>query len=452
MNRIICLFCCITIISCRSVEKISKAAKPDVEFPKIAFVGVNILPMTEKIVISNQTLLVENGRIIDFGQVETIPVPNDYHLVKCDGKYIMPGLIDMHVHISDDGDMLRFLKYGVTTVRHMSDVPWWAKLIGFSNILKLKDKLNKEKIFGPDIYTFGYCLDGKPPVSPMNKKITDTIMARREVIREKKAGYDYLKLYDKLSLNAYSAIINTAKEVSMPVAGHVPESVGLDRALSDHIKSIEHLTGYINNNSADYIIPENKVDFYLNKTRLSGVYNCPTLVVWENIPPQNGFDSLKKDPDFKYLKWQIRWLWKTALPYYYKISYPDKSNYTNRMSQITQEFAYRLYLNECPLLIGTDANVIGTYIGYSTLREIELFNKCGIPNYETLKSATVLAAAALGKESEIGTIEKGKKANLILLNENPLENINNIRTLAYVYKNKFLFSKDYIDNLVEEYY
>ncbi|TAL64082.1 MAG: hypothetical protein EPN88_11475, partial [Bacteroidetes bacterium] len=125
---------------------------------------------------------------------------------------------------------------------------------------------------------------------------------------------------------------------------------------------------------------------------------------------------------------------------------------TKHMSQISQEFTYKLFLSGCPLLIGTDANVIGTYVGYSTLREIELFNKCGIPNFETLKSATIVAATALGLDNEIGTIEKGKKANLILLNENPLENIKNIHSLAYVCIGRFLFSKDYIDGLVEHFY
>jgi imidazolonepropionase-like amidohydrolase len=253
-------------------------------------------------------------------------------------------------------------------------------------------------------------------------------------------------------LTAYTTIINSAKEINMPVGGHVPELVGLDRVLDDHVESIEHLSGYIDNNTGNYKIPQNKFDFYLNKTKSSGVYNCPTMVVWENIPPDKGFDTLLKDPDFKYLKWHVKWLWKTSLSYYHKNTYPDKLNYTKHMLQISKEFVYMLFQTGCPLLIGTDANVIGTYVGQSTLREIELFNKCGIPNFETLKSATIVAATALGLENEIGTIEKGKKANFIILNENPLENITGIETLAFVYKNRFLFSKPYLDDIVELYY
>ncbi len=452
MKSALLILTALIMISCKSLDRICKENKQKVEFPRVAFIGVNIIPISNDTVMLYQTLLVENGKIYDFGDANTMLIPNDYHRIECRGKYLMPGLIDMHVHISDDGDMLKFLKYGVTTVRNMSDVPWWSKLMGFSDILSLKHKQEHEKVFGPCIYTFGYCLDGKPPVSPMNKKISNSISAKKEVNKEKSAGYDFIKIYDKLSEEAYVSIINSAREANIPVAGHVPDSVGLEQVLNDQIKSIEHLTGYIDNNSADYIIPKNRLDFFINKTKSNGVYNCPTIVVWENIPSEHGFDSLKNDNEFKYLKWYIKWLWKTSLSYYYKITYPDKANYTKRMSLIAQELTYELYLKGCPLLIGTDANVIGTYVGASTLKEMEIFNKCGIPIFETLRSATVVAATALGKENEIGTIEKGKQANFILLNGNPLDNIHNIRTLSYVYLNKFLFSKNCIDGLVEEYY
>lgn len=452
MKKVLFLILVLTLFSCRSLERISRSGKKDTEFPKIAFTGVNIITLKNDSILLNQTLLVNDGRIAEFGNTNELQVPNTYHVIKCDGKYLMPGLIDMHVHISDDGDMLKCLKYGVTTVRNMSDVPWWAKFMGFSDILKLKERQNQGKVFGPDIYTFGYSLDGKPPVSPMNKKITDAVSARNEVIREKKKGYDFIKLYDKLSLTAYTSIMNSAKEMNMQAGGHVPELVGLDRILDDHVLSIEHLSGYIDNNAGDYIIPQDKFDLYLNKTKSSGVYNCPTIVVWDNIPPEKGFDVLLKDPDFKYLKWHVRWLWRTSLPYYHRNTYPDKLFYTKHMSQISQELTYKLFLSGCPLLIGTDANVIGTYVGYSTLREIELFNKCGIPNFDILKSATIVAATALGLDKEIGTIEKGKKANLVLLNENPLEDIKNINTMAYVCTGRFLFSKEYINGLVEQYY
>ena len=452
MKRILTLGLLISLFSCRSIDKITKKERDKVNFPKVAFTSVNILPISFDTILYNQTLLVENGVIKEFGDKDSIEVPEGYHNLDCNGKFIMPGLADMHVHISDDGDLLKFLMSGITVVRQMSDVPWWSKLMGFSDALKLRAKQRQGKIFSPDIYSFGYCLDGKPPVSPMNKKIKDSLSASKEVLRQKKKGYDFIKIYDNLPLSAYSSVIRTAREADIPVGGHVPTTVGLGRMLSDKVISIEHLTGYINNNTGYYIIPEDSISYYLKMTRQSGVFNCPTMVVWENIPPENGFDSLVKEIDYKYVSWHVKWLWKMALPYYYNNSYTDKQNYPKHMLEITRELTGRLYQNGCSLIVGTDANVIGTYPGRSTLRELELFKECGIPEFEILKCATINAAKVLGVEKESGTISKGKKANLIILDRNPRENISNIRTLAYVYNSRFLLSNDFLGKIFNEYY
>ena len=452
MKKFLFLGILMSFLSCKSLDKITEKERKKVEFPRIAFSGINILPMTSDTILYNQILMVENGRIVDFGDKDKIEVPVDYYILDCNNKFLMPGLADMHVHISDDGDMLKFLRSGITIVRQMSDVPWWSKMMGFSDVLKLKEKQLRGEIFGPEIYTFGHCLDGKPPVSPMNKRITDSLSARKEVIRQKKKGYDFIKIYDNLPLSAYASIIRTAGEIDIPVGGHVPGAVGLDRMLDDNVISIEHLTGYINNNTGYYAIPMETIDYYLTKTKNSGVFNCPTMVVWENIPPEKGFDSLVKDVDFKYVKWHVKWLWKMALPYYYYNSYPDKQNYPDHMLQITRELTSKLYQYGCPLITGTDANVIGTYPGKATLRELELFKECGIPEFETLKSSTINAANALGQEEELGTIIKGKKANFIILEKNPRENISNIKTMVFVYYNRFLLSNDLLGEIINKYY
>jgi len=416
--------------------------KADVE--KIAFVGGNIIPMSNNTdsILHNYTILVDDGCIVQIGKTSELIVPDGYIHFDVSDKYVLPGFIDMHVHLSDDGDMVKFVKHGVTTIRNMSDIPWWTRAMGFSNILKLRQKQRARKIVGPDIYTCGYTLDGNPPVSPMNKRILNNRDAKKEISREKQNGYDAIKLYDNLTFEAYKAIVDVAKELDMPVAGHVPHAVPLDVILNDKVVSIEHLTGYINNKTADYSIPEDSIDNYLELNRKQGIYNVPTLAVWACMPPENGIESLKDNPKYKALSWHIRWMWKTALPYYYDISYPDKTNYTKHMLELTSNLTNRLYKAGCPLLIGTDSNIAGTYVGEATLLEMELFVKAGIPIYETLRSATILPARALGKESEIGSIETGKKANLTILSKNPLEDIASIRKIEWVYCNCFLIKGD----------
>jgi imidazolonepropionase-like amidohydrolase len=422
------------LVSCSA----NKTDIKNYDVPKLAFTHACVIPITKDTLLQDYTVLVDHGIISAMGPSSQLRIPLDFQQIDAQGKYVMPGLTDMHVHLSDDADMLKFVQHGVTTIRNMSDIPWWTRMMGFSNILKLRQKQQQRKIIGPDIYTCGYTLDGNPPVSPMNKRITSEDDARKEIIAEKQKGYDAIKLYDNLSFPAYKAIVSEAAKVGLPVAGHVPHAVPLKVILHDKILSIEHLTGYIDNKTADYIIPKDELNNYIHLNRESGIYNTPTLSVWACMPPENGIDSLKNTSKFKALSWHLRWMWKTALPYYYEITYPDKAGYTKQMLHISSDLTYRLYKAGCPLLIGTDTNIAGTYVGETTWLEMELFVRAGIPVYETLRSATILPAHALGKEKETGTIEAGKKANLIILDKNPLENISNIRSLHWVYCNGFL--------------
>jgi hypothetical protein len=204
--------------------------------------------------------------------------------------------------------------------------------------------------------------------------------------------------------------------------------------LEDKIWSIEHLTGYIDNKKADYSIDTSRIDHYIALTRASGIYNVPTLAIWASLPQPNGLETLKKDPRYRQLPWNVRWMWNTALPYYYDIDYTPKSQYAQHMLKLTSALTKRLHDAGCPLLIGTDTNIAGTFVGDATLCEMELFVKAGISTFQTLQSATILPAKALGMQSQVGTIETGKKANLIILNNNPLTNISNIRSLKWVYK------------------
>lgn len=424
--------------SCSGVDV--PGSKPG-DIQQIAFTHVNVIPMTSDTLLTDYTILVDKGKIVAVGPSNKTKIPEGFRLMDMTGKYLMPGLIDMHVHLADDGDMLKFVQHGVTTIRNMSDVPWWTRMMGFSNILKLRSKQQQREIIGPDIYTCGYTLDGNPPVSPMNRRIISEKDAQKEIAKEKQRGYDAVKLYDNLSLDAYKAIVSEAAKAGMPLAGHVPHAVPLDVILHDNILSIEHLTGYIDNKTADYSIPRDKINDYIELNRKTGIYNTPTLSVWACMPPENGIDSLKNTSKFKALSWHIRWMWKTALPYYYDISYPDKKGYTQHMLNISMDLTSRLYKAGCPLLIGTDTNIAGTYVGETTWLEMELFVKAGIPAYETLRSATILPSRALGKEKETGTIEAGKKANIIILDKNPLENISNIRSIQWVYCNGFLVQR-----------
>jgi imidazolonepropionase-like amidohydrolase len=241
-----------------------------------AIVDVNLINMEMDTVLEHQTIIVEDEQISKIGPSDKTKLPPDAQIISGSGKYLLPGFIDMHVHISDESDLLKFLRYGVTTVRHMADVPWWAKAMGFPDVLSLRKKQSRGDIIGSDIYTTGFTLDGDPAVSPMNKKIKSPSEAEKEIKMEKEAGYDYIKIYDNLTPETFEAILSAARTYDIPVVGHVPFEVGIDTVLQSSVLSIEHLTGYINNNAGTFIIPEEKIEYYAKTTEQSRIYNCPT--------------------------------------------------------------------------------------------------------------------------------------------------------------------------------
>jgi len=166
----------------------------------IALTGANVIPMVSDKVLINRTVIIKDGFIQSMGESSEAKVPEDAFLIDARGKYLLPGLVDMHVHISDDNDLLLLLSHGVTTVRNMSDLPGWVKtFMGFSDVLSLRRKVREGKIVGPDIYSTGLVLDGSPPVSPFNKEVSTPEEIEEEIKRQKKAGYGYIKIYDMLT-------------------------------------------------------------------------------------------------------------------------------------------------------------------------------------------------------------------------------------------------------------
>ncbi len=408
-------------------ERIMNSSKDSI----FAFKDVNVIAMDYERILQKQTVIIENGLIKEIQDADKTIIPENSKIIDAEGQYLIPGLIDMHVHISDDNDIFDLLSHGVTTVRNMADVPGWVKFfMGFSDVLSLKKKIEEKKILGPTIYTAGLTLDGEKPVSPFNKVIKNDKDAEKEIKKQDKAGYDYIKIYDMLSDSSFNAILEIAKHYNKPVIGHVPFDVGIDKVLQSNVLSIEHLTGYVSNNIPVYLIPENEISIYAERTKKSGIWNCPTLVIWDNIPPQDSFQAIKKQPEYDRRSWRIKWLWKTSMKYVYKEYHG--TDYKGEMRKITMKMLRALHEAGCPLLVGTDMNFLGVYPGIATHREMELLTEACLSPYEALKVATYNAAKCLGKLDEIGTISVGKQADLVLLTKNPLENINNTRYIKGV--------------------
>lgn len=203
---------------------------------RAAFVDVTVVPMDEERLLEHQTVLIQDGRISAMGPASDVDVPDEAKRIEGSGRFLMPGLADMHVHYNEPSYAALFVANGVTTVRNMWGVPFHVVA---------REQIRRGEGFGPTIYTCGPIMDGSPPIWPGSTVIETHEEAWRSVAEQKQQGYDFLKVYSNLSREAFDAIVGAAREHSMRVVGHVSDGVGLRHALESGQASIEHLQGYL---------------------------------------------------------------------------------------------------------------------------------------------------------------------------------------------------------------
>ncbi|MEE8434093.1 MAG: hypothetical protein V3S64_04820, partial [bacterium] len=201
-----------------AIDDLSQAlsAKPRI----VAFVGVNIIPMTDPSVLPNQSVLVRDGLIVEVGPAADVAIPDNAFVVAGNGGFLLPGLADMHVHVTSKADLVLFAAHGVTTVQNMWGYRGFPRWIGFPDQKALRDQIRDGTLFGPTIVTSGPILEGSPSNHPFMMEL-ETAEARGEALEQVEQGYDFLKVYDHLSPAAYQAIIGVGRETNVPVRGHV---------------------------------------------------------------------------------------------------------------------------------------------------------------------------------------------------------------------------------------
>jgi imidazolonepropionase-like amidohydrolase len=212
---------------------IARAAPDNTPANATAFVHASIVPMDRERVLEDWTVIVVDGRIRELGPSSAISIPDRATVIDARGKYLMPGLADMHAHSWGEDDFPLLLANGVTTIRNMFGGPIH---------LEWKKRIAAGAFDGPTIYTAGPIIDGNPPIWP-GAVVETSEQAHDAVAGQRAAGYDFLKVYSRLSREAYDAINREGKAVGMKVTGHVPDAVGLAAALRSGMDSIEHLSG-----------------------------------------------------------------------------------------------------------------------------------------------------------------------------------------------------------------
>lgn len=395
-----------------------------------AVVDVTVIPMDGERELAHQTVLVDGTRIVAIGPVGEVAVPAAAQRIDGAGKWLIPGLIDAHVHFNEARDAILYVANGVTTVRNMwgnpSTLEWRARA-----------QKNDPAWIGPSIYTAGQIVDGNPPVWPTSAVIETAEQARAEIASEKAAGYDFVKVYENLTPEVYEALRAAAKDNGLRLAGHAPAALSLPQVLAGQA-SIEHLTGYARSAQdatsrakdltgderfAEVVahLDESKLGELARMTAAAKVANCPTLVVLERVSQLDHPEALQARPENKYVSAMTLAGWDPKADFRFHDAPPERFALMRKEQGFYRKVVKALQAAGAPVLAGTDTPNPFVVPGFALHDELVLLVGAGLTPYQALAAATVTPAHWLG--SSAGEIRVGAAADLVLLDADPLLDI-----------------------------
>jgi len=385
----------------------------------IAIVHVNVVPMNRETVLRDQTVIVKNGKIEKIGPVAAISVPKGAQVIEGQGKYLIPGLTDSHVHLQTPVEFRVYLANGVTTVFNLDGRP--AHLLW-------REKIAKGEMVGPTIYSTG----------PIFFEAATAEEAVRKVDEQAALGYDAVKIYNGVSKEAYGPLIAEAKKKNMLLMGHVARKPDFEATLGAG-QSIAHLEEYTytffnpkrDDDDTHIVYDESKIPEAVRLTVKAGIFVTPTLANYATIVQQaTDLDAFLKNPDLRYdPPWIVDGFQPDANRYKNGFK-PDDYPRLRASLALQRKLVKALEDGGVPILSGTDASDVGPVAGFGLHHELQEFVNDGLTPYQALLTATVNPARYFRQSEQWGTIEPGKRADLLLLDANPLENIGNTKKIA----------------------
>jgi hypothetical protein len=391
-----------------------------------AFVDVNVLPMDRDIVLPSQTVVVRAGRIVAIGPSASTPVPDDAERIDGRGKFLAPGLAEMHGHMptaegaTSHQTLFLYVANGITSVRGMQ---------GGAYHITMRDQIARGELLGPRFHPAGPQLSQNSAPNPQ--------AARAAVLRQKEQGFDLLKIQEGLSRDVYDTIVATAREIGIPFGGHVPDAVGLWHALDSKQGTIDHLDNYMEAiQAAEFppavlaLVPETpgmtleqrKIRAVARATRLAGVAVVPTMPLWEllYVPPDSA--GLGPRPDLAYMSKLTVSGWYNRLRAGGRVPKEQYAAWVAMRNNILKALSDEGVM----ILLGTDSPQLFSVPGFSIHFEMRGMATAGMTPYQILRSGTWNVAEHLELLTESGSIAVGKRADLLLLNRNPLERVEHL--------------------------
>lgn len=388
-----------------------------------AFTDVTVIPMDSERALPGHTVLVQGDRIVAVGPSASVTVPNGARRVDGRGKYLVPGLAEMHGHVPPPGapaqyteDVLfLYLANGITTVRGM---------LGAEGQLDLRRRTSRGELWGPTLYLAGPSFNGNSVNSPDD--------AVRMVREQRAAGWDLLKIHPGLTRPEYDAMARTAAEEGIRFGGHVPADVGLMHALRMGQETFDHVDGYVEYaGGANGAIDPVKLDSAIRVTREAGAWVVPTMALWEVLYNTLPLDSLLAYPELRYASAQSVRSWTNA--YNQRAAAADYDARTARREiAARQQVLAALHAGGARILMGTDAPQQFSIPGFSLHREFPRMRAAGMSPYEILESGTRHVGEYFQRQDAFGTIAVGRRADLLLLDADPLAHESNLQRIAGV--------------------
>ena len=395
----------------------------------IVFTGVSVIPMDRDTVLAGRTVIVDKGRITYVGGARTAPAGAT--VVDARGKFLMPGIAEFHAHVPSGGQaqhahrtLTLYALAGVTTARGMLGAPMH---------LAMRDSIAAGQLLGPRLLTSGPSFNGNSATSP-----AQTAAMVRD---QKTAGYDLLKIHPGVPREAFDSLAAVANALRIPFAGHVPLEVGLDRALTSKYSTIDHLDGIV---EAMYTGPmpltqqangffglgimrqidQSRFAAIVERVRQSGVAMVPTQILLDNYANDATGDELTALPEFRYWVPQQVAAWRTSKNNLLAQSQVSREQ-RHEFIALRRRLIKALYDAGVPFLLGSDAPQLWNVPGFSTHRELAALVDAGLTPYQALRTGTVDVAKFLGEEGRAGVVREGARADLLLLDANPLSSIGN---------------------------
>ena len=402
----------------------------------LAFVDVTVLPMHEEGVVPNQTVVVVDGVITQVGDAESVSVPPGATRIDGTGRFLMPGLAEMHAHVPPRPDPPRealedifflYIANGVTTIRGM---------LGQTYQIGLAEELAGGGLLGPTFYV------GAPSIN--GSSAPDPATAEQLIRRHHAAGYDLQKIHPGVSLETWDRMAAVAEEVGLTFAGHVPADVGLVHALESGMSTVDHLDGYVQAVASDEVVSqvntgqpisleglvggvdESKIQEVVQLSLDHDVYVVPTMYLWENLYGTADPEPMLALDEMQYVSRAQRDAWRRQAAPGPRGTPEVLEAFFDLRKRILKELADA----GVGILMGTDSPQMFNVPGFALHRELSVMADAGLTNQQILTSGTATVSRYvedhLGLDGSFGTVEEGNRADLVLLGSNPLDDLDNL--------------------------